>query len=132
MVGRREPLILAIVIKIRDLLLLLLLLWLLLLLLLFYLSNVSILVIAIEDILIIGCIYSMHGRFHYHYYIIIIFTPHLMVAEHKAIYAEIRNLLNINPTELLELEPDRSLLPIDFDLLGSSPTENRQIFGVLL
>ena len=62
--------------------------------------------------------------------IIIIFTPHLMVAEHKAIYAEIRHLLNINPTELLE--PDRSLLPINFDVLCSSPTENRQIFGVLL
>ena len=47
--------------------------------------------------------------------------------EHKAIYAEIRHhLLTINPTELLGR--DRSLLTIDFDSLGSGPTENRQIW----
>ena len=48
------------------------------------------------------------------------------LSEHTAIHDEIKNLLTINPTELLER--DRSILDIDFDALGTGPTEHRLIW----
>ena len=47
-------------------------------------------------------------------------------SEHNAIHDKIHHLLTVNPTELLD--HDHSLLMIDFDALGSGPTENRQIW----
>ena len=47
------------------------------------------------------------------------------LSKDTAIHDKIKNLLTINPTELLELERDRSLLDTDFDApLETGPTEH--------